>query len=921
MVAFLILSVGLAHALPASPPHRLDMPDYRWEQRALCFPSGLQVAVARRPDVPVAAVTMVIGGGKSAESEEARGTAHLLEHLWFRSLQDGETSVNDRSAGLATEATTSLDATVYTTIGASEDLAAMLALEAARLRDPLAGITDEVFEAEKRVIDRELLFRGGESRQGAIRLLEEALFPEGHPYHGARLTAASSAALKLDDVRAFASRNYVPANVTIRIEGDILVDADAVVSMVDDAFPNALLDGAGSRCVHRASADVPAPVTAELQIAEAAVWNQTLYLGWAVPPGYDEDYVTMRLAAGMLEAEIDYRLYWVRGLTAADRGLAGTNCIVYPGQVASSLVCSVVLPLGVKAPAVVRAVKTGLPNLWAHTQQPWHLWYVTTTAPEVWTTEMADAVQIDHAALGKRARWIHFAEDPDPFYTLASMAGRIESSTLTAFSEKWLQKDRMAAALLVPEPAASVDRSTEPPWSPVLEARADLNWRPVRGDPSRIKETRLERGLRLWTAPSGQGAPPYAIAEMQGEWVEPPTGAQDALAALAVWRPPTSTERLCLETSTWWTHWFGTRSTGVWTAGSAGNLDAQMWLLRVYLDTLEFDVSARQARLDAWSQWAFRDEAFAMDYLLSNPWVVGDWKRREAVVGASGPGLPWWERNRAARYLRVKEVREWQRAVFQPDRTVVMVAGATSEEATRELAEQYLGGWKVKPVERPAEDRPRREPAQTRVFFVPMEKPLTEVAVSCPVGGRTSDTDAALEVLEGVVRRGMWQTFREPTGLHARCRYRVGRRRPGTAERSGRGAPWRGSPRCRGDLGTPGHDRVRAAGGGGRGREACGEGQLRAGPGPCAWGALPDGVHLQQRRGTRGSPRVALEARFRRFGAHCHHDGALHGARGGQHHGQRPRGGYPRTWPPARGARPASPGHRTLCADEMRRSP
>jgi predicted Zn-dependent peptidase len=591
--------------------------------------------------------------------------------------------------------------------------------------------------------------------------LEEALFPEGHPYHGARLTAASTAAVTFDDVRSFASRNYVPTNVTVRLEGDVPFESKALVALFEEAFPDALLAGTSSQCRHRASPDVPEPATTEMQTAEAAVWNQTLYLGWTAPPGYDEDYVTMLLAAGMLEEEIEYRLHWVRGLTGVKRDLAGTTCWVHPAQVASSLICRVDLPLGVKPKAVVRAVKEGLPNLWAHTQLPWHLSYLRDTVPFLWSAKMEQSVRMDDEALDMRARWIHFADNPTPFIALATRAGQMDTTDLTAFSKKWLQPDRMAIALLVPRPAESVEGSTAPSWGARLDAPADLILHPVRSDTSRITETRLERGIRLWTAPSGQGVPPYVITSLQGERLEPAAGTQEALRAMALWNPPTSPQELCVKTATWWRHWFGSHSAGSWAAGSAGNLDAQMWLLRIYLDTLELDASIRQARLDARSLWAFRDEAFALDYVLSYPWVLGDWKRSEALVGAIGPGIPWWERNRAARHLRVKDVRDWQRALFQPNRTVVMVAGATSDATALEVAERYLGGWKAKPVEVPEASRPHREPGQRQLFFVPIDRPLTEVAVSCPVRGWTPDTDAALEVLEGVVGRGMWQTFRE----------------------------------------------------------------------------------------------------------------------------------------------------------------
>jgi zinc protease len=138
-----LLLSALAHAaMPPAPPAKAEIAGTLPAMNVLCWPSGLQVVVVRDDAARHVALTMVLDGGASAEDPSARGAAHLLEHLWFRSTPGtGGVSIWDGSAGLSISASTRLDSTVFTTIGASSDLPALLALEGQRLVDPLVGVT------------------------------------------------------------------------------------------------------------------------------------------------------------------------------------------------------------------------------------------------------------------------------------------------------------------------------------------------------------------------------------------------------------------------------------------------------------------------------------------------------------------------------------------------------------------------------------------------------------------------------------------------------------------------------------------------------------------------------------------------------------------------------------------------------------
>ena len=122
-------------------------------QEKICYSSGLTLLVDTIKGSQTMTVTTVIEGGSSGEDDDQQGAAHLAEHLWFRSSTDGGPSVDVllHQMGASVNGYTSWDETVYVTMAPADALRSVLALEARRLRDPLAG-TEAVFEAERSVV-------------------------------------------------------------------------------------------------------------------------------------------------------------------------------------------------------------------------------------------------------------------------------------------------------------------------------------------------------------------------------------------------------------------------------------------------------------------------------------------------------------------------------------------------------------------------------------------------------------------------------------------------------------------------------------------------------------------------------------------------------------------------------------------------
>ena len=181
-------------------------------------------------------------------------------------------------------------------MGGRESLSELLALEGARLLQPLMGVTPEVFDTEIQVVRNEMLERDEQGVQTAVSTkLNAALFPRGMPTHDSVIgSQASLASLKLEDAQAFVTQYYRPERMTVIISGDI--DPAAIGKVLDAAFPKQFLEPGPSgpvavrpdfrrrarspRAAERSDALIPVRAPSEVPL---------VFIGWAVPSGYDKE--------------------------------------------------------------------------------------------------------------------------------------------------------------------------------------------------------------------------------------------------------------------------------------------------------------------------------------------------------------------------------------------------------------------------------------------------------------------------------------------------------------------------------------------------------------------------------------------------------------------------------------------------------
>src|SRR4051812_4793048 len=212
--SFVAAAAGLAtacfhHLPPVEPLARpVTYKGQYWD-----FPTGMRAVFIQDLDASRVNVLVSYLAGAADEGADEGGAAHLLEHLGFRARHAGPDAptLNERltATGAIFNAFTDHETTDYWALVPRDELGSVLALEAQRFEDPLAGISDTEFERTKEVVIAEVRERDAAHRlSGQFQwVLEETL--DGTPYgHRIAGTAEQVKALTREQVRAFWERNY-----------------------------------------------------------------------------------------------------------------------------------------------------------------------------------------------------------------------------------------------------------------------------------------------------------------------------------------------------------------------------------------------------------------------------------------------------------------------------------------------------------------------------------------------------------------------------------------------------------------------------------------------------------------------------------------------------------------------------------------
>jgi predicted Zn-dependent peptidase len=208
-----------AAAPPADPAPTLAFEKYR-------LPNGLELILHVDRRLPLTAVDVWYHVGAWHEPARRSGFAHLFEHMMFQGSRDvgkeQHSRILERAGGTIINGSTDFDRTNYFETVPRNYLETALWLESDRMGFLLAAMTHEKLDNQREVVKNERRQTRETAPYGlAGEKLWHALFPAGHPYHGAVIgSMADLSAATLEDVKGFFAEWYAPANATLAIAGD-----------------------------------------------------------------------------------------------------------------------------------------------------------------------------------------------------------------------------------------------------------------------------------------------------------------------------------------------------------------------------------------------------------------------------------------------------------------------------------------------------------------------------------------------------------------------------------------------------------------------------------------------------------------------------------------------------------------------------
>ncbi len=275
---------------------------------AFALSNGLEVVVHEDHRLPLAAVVVLYHTGSGREEPGKTGLAHLFEHVMFEgsaSVPWGAFDVWLEQAGGSSNGGTNQDYTSYQDVVPSNALELALFLEADRLGTLLETLDQAKLDVQRDVVKNERRERYDNSPYGlALLLLQQSLWPAGHPYHWSTIGSMSDlSAASLDDVRAFFRRWYTPADATLVVAGD--VNPDSVRGLVEKHFGG--IPGAPQPPPFHAP---PARLDGERRLVlEDDVQLPRLYADWISPAFYAPGDAALDVLAILLAGGKSSRLY------------------------------------------------------------------------------------------------------------------------------------------------------------------------------------------------------------------------------------------------------------------------------------------------------------------------------------------------------------------------------------------------------------------------------------------------------------------------------------------------------------------------------------------------------------------------------------------------------------------------------------
>lgn len=781
------LALVLLAAACAGPSYQLSLKPFSLMAIDYPLPSGLRVIFQHDKTQASVAVFSVIGAGMTSDPGGKEGLAHLVEHLAFRARPAGGQTVMDqvKEMGGVFNAYTTPDYTSYWTIAPRDAVVQLLRIEAMRMIKALPGITEEEFATEKEVVRNEKFQRSEASYGGRQiinnRIFEELnrmLYPAGHRYQRAGIGSHESLdRITLADARAFVREHYRPRKTTIMIIGNF--DQKEVRRLLSRSFPPQVVTRSGKpeknfklgNPIARTSPKLepPYPKVTALRRIKGPVTNDTLFLAWSLPPGFNEDYWELNSTTVLTNIAM-WRTFAPKDPLSRDI-VELAMCFMLPGELASTAFCAVELVPGQKPEEIVEKTLDGLYRQWSSGGVPLDMSQKVQAGiyGRVRAYQMNDllrsAVPLHRGAL--ITSLIHYTSHVDVFSRAMNAVSKVSAFKARQIAYKYLTRERAVRLLVQPEERKPSTVAFDPAasWSgAVFERTAAQNKRFVklpRAEIARAAVAMGRRTLKTFTLSNGlqvvlkqHGWAPFvrvALLTRGGLNTTEPEGIPQFARLKHDAKEP------LVFAGTWFFELAEDRAAWGVTAPS-GNLSAALHLLHERVRTTRSD----------WDEWAFkrmlRRTARQQQSMAKDPEVRAERALWERLL----PGHPLARRvcdtKRLAGVDRGK-FKGWAEQVLAPKNATLFVVGDLEFGQARKLAAKVWGQWRDKDPGQPLELLPPpNAPGKGILLIDRPESSQTKLMLGCHLPPATADNDVDRAVLGTLLREDLWQAIRQKNG-------------------------------------------------------------------------------------------------------------------------------------------------------------
>jgi zinc protease len=270
--------------------------------------NGLDVIVHEDHDLPIVAVNLWYHVGSKNERPGLTGFAHLFEHLMFEGSAHYDKGYFQplQEAGAMLNGSTNADRTNYFEVVPTNALELALWLESDRMGYLLPALTPEKFANQREVVLNERRQNYENRPYGfAGMALAAALYPPEHPYHWLTIGAAEDIrAASIEDVRAFFTTYYHPANASLALAGAI--ETDRAIELAAQYFEEL----PAGPTVTPVVAPMMSPIASEIRLMlEDRIKLPRLYLAWRSPALFADGDAAFDVVAEILAGGKTSRLY------------------------------------------------------------------------------------------------------------------------------------------------------------------------------------------------------------------------------------------------------------------------------------------------------------------------------------------------------------------------------------------------------------------------------------------------------------------------------------------------------------------------------------------------------------------------------------------------------------------------------------